>query len=64
MDQKEAASKYLIHFSRLSRRILNGSRTANTSLKNEMETLKHFLALEQLRFRDKLQYEMIVDKDI
>lgn len=64
MDKKEAASKYLIHFSRLSRRILNGSRSANTTLKNELETLKHFLALEQLRFRDKLQYEIVLDKHV
>lgn len=60
MDQKEAAAKYLIHFSRLSRRILNGSREATTTLADELQTLEHFLALEQLRFRDKLNYEVQV----
>jgi len=60
-DQREAASKYLIHFSRLTRKILNSSRNAMTSLKEEVQTLKHFLALEQLRFRDKLTYSIEID---
>ena len=59
-DQKQAASKYLIHFSRLTRRLLNSSRNPQTSLKEELKTLEHFLALEQLRFRDKLQYDIMV----
>ncbi|MEZ5038801.1 MAG: histidine kinase [Saprospiraceae bacterium] len=64
LDKKEAAAKYLIHFSRLSRRILNSSREGSASLAEELETLKHFLALEQLRFRDKLQYEIHISDDI
>ncbi|MDB4285804.1 histidine kinase [bacterium] len=63
-NRREEASKYLVHFSRLSRRILNGSHEANTTLAGELETLKHFLALEQLRFRDKLKYEINVDPDL
>lgn len=63
-DKREAASKYLIHFSRLTRRILNGSRDANTRLSEELETLKHFLALEQLRFRDKLHFTIEVAPDL
>ncbi|GJM35718.1 MAG: hypothetical protein DHS20C18_47190 [Saprospiraceae bacterium] len=54
----KAAAKYLVHFSRLTRQILNGSRSATTSLANELKTLEHFLALEQLRFRDKLTFEI------
>lgn len=64
LDKKEAAAKYLIHFSRLSRRILNSSRDGNSSLAEELQTLEHFLALEQLRFRDKLQYLVDVGEDI
>ena len=60
LNQREEASKYLIHFSRLSRRILNGSLENSNSLEGELQTLKHFLALEQLRFRDKLHYEITV----
>lgn len=64
LDQREAAAKYLIHFSRLSRRILNGSRSSTSSLAEELETMRHYLTLEQLRFRDKLQYEIEVSPDL
>lgn len=64
LGNAKAAAKYLVHFSRLSRQILNGSRSATTSLSEELKTLKHFLALEQLRFRDKLTYETRVAEDI
>ncbi|MEM7371961.1 MAG: histidine kinase [Bacteroidota bacterium] len=64
MGKNEAASKYLIHFSRLSRRILNSSRTPFVPLSDEIKTLQHFLALEQLRFRDKLQVQINVQEDI
>ena len=64
MNQREAASKYLIHFSRFSRRILSGSRNPNISLSEELETTKHFLALEKLRFRDKLDYEIEIAENL
>ena len=64
LDQREAAAKYLIHFSRLARKILNNSRNPVTTLTDELQTLKHFLALEQLRFRDKLFFEINVDQSI
>ncbi len=63
-DQKKAASKYIIHFSRLSRRILNSSLGSITSLAEELKTAEHFLALEGLRFPDKLSYTIDVAEDI
>lgn len=60
MNERAAASKYLIHFSRLTRKLLSSSRNPMTSLNSELQTLKHFLALEQLRFRDKLTYQIEV----
>lgn len=63
-DQRQAASKYLIHFSRLTRKILNSSLDSTTTLAEELQTLKHFLALEQLRFRDKLQYNIKVSDEL
>lgn len=64
LDQKRAASKYLIHFSRLTRRLLNTSLHTDANLAGELETMKHFLALEQLRFKDKLHYDIRVAKDL
>jgi LytS/YehU family sensor histidine kinase len=57
-NKNELASKYLIHFSRLSRGILRSSRSPMTSLAEELQTLEHFLALEKLRFREKLTYDI------
>ena len=62
--ETKAASKYLVHFSRLSRQILTGSRDTTTSLAAELKMLEHFLALEQLRFRDKLHYQIDVAADV
>lgn len=64
LDQKRTASKYLIHFSRLTRRLLNTSLGSAASLAGELETMKHFLALEQLRFKDKLHYDIHITTDI
>lgn len=64
MDKKQEASKYIIHFSRLSRQILSRSRNPNTSLQEELKMMKHFLELEKLRFRDKLNYEITVAPDL
>jgi two-component sensor histidine kinase len=64
LGNTKAASKYLVHFSRLSRQILTGSRTSITSLSEELKTLKHFLALEQLRFKDKLTYDIHVEPEV
>ncbi|WP_020537468.1 sensor histidine kinase [Lewinella cohaerens] len=58
------ASKYLVHFSRLTRQILNGSANNIISLAQELKTLKHFLALEQLRFSDKLTFNIEYDPNI
>jgi len=64
LGNSKAASKYLVHFSRFSRQILNSSKIATISLAQELKTLKHFLVLEQLRFREKLSYDIQVDSTI
>jgi len=64
LGNSKAAAKYLVHFSRFSRQILNSSKIATISLRQELKTLKHFLVLEQLRFRDKLTYEIQVASTI
>lgn len=63
-NENEAASKYLIHFSRLSRKILSSSVDSTTSLAEELRTLQHFLALEELRFKDKLTYQIQVEANL
>lgn len=64
MDKKKEASKYIIHFSRLSRQVLNRSRDPMTSLEEELNMMQHFLQLEKLRFQDKLDFEIITAPDL
>lgn len=64
IGEARKASKYLVHFSRLTRQILNGSANNIISLDKELKTMKHFLALEQLRFSDKLTFEIECDPSI
>lgn len=64
LEQNRAASKYLIHFSRLTRRLMSIEPGSITSLAEELAAIKHFLALEQLRFKDKLHYEITVNPEI
>lgn len=64
LDQKQTAVKYLIHFSRLMRRVIHGAKDGLVSLAGEVQTLEHFLELEQLRFQDKLLYLIDIDEDI
>ncbi|WP_367392402.1 histidine kinase [Lewinella sp. LCG006] len=56
--ERRQASKYLVHFSRLTRQILNSAVDSIVSLEQELKTLKHFLMLEQLRFSDKLSFSI------
>jgi anti-sigma regulatory factor (Ser/Thr protein kinase)/tetratricopeptide (TPR) repeat protein len=58
------ASKYLVHFSRLARQILNRSANNIISLAQGLKAIKHFLALEQLRFSDKLTFRIECDANI
>lgn len=58
------ASSYLSDFAKLMRSILNNSAAEFISLAEEIDTLKHYLELQKLRFNDKLNYKIIVDECI
>lgn len=63
-NESKKASEYLNNFARLIRLILNNSRSNYINLKDELEALELYLQMESLRFRDKFQYEIIVDKSL
>ncbi len=63
-NETESALRYLSKFSKLMRKILDNSKTPTISVKDEIETLELYLTLESLRFRDKLNYTVEVDKSI
>ncbi|WP_124636041.1 histidine kinase [Taibaiella sp. KBW10] len=50
------ANKYLAKFSKLIRASLNSSRESKNMLSKELEYIRNYLDLEQLRFEDRLSY--------
>jgi signal transduction histidine kinase len=63
-NNNAAASEYLGKFSKLIRSMLDASRADMTTLAAELESLKLYIELEAMRFKDKLRYEIKVDKNV
>lgn len=61
-NEKEAYD-YLAKFSKLIRMVLNNSGEKTISLQQELETLKLYIELEQLRFADKFDYALTVSDE-
>lgn len=62
--EEEAAGLYLSSFAKLMRRVLENSMHNLIPLDEELETIKLYLQLEQVRFEDKFDYQLSVDKDL
>ena len=58
------AEKYLGKFSKLIRSILDNSQRGMVTVEKELQLLKLYLELEQLRFGEKLSYSINVDENI
>lgn len=58
------AEKYLGKFSKLIRSILDNSRSGMVTIEKELQLLKLYLELEQLRFGTKLTWSITVDEGI
>lgn len=58
------ASVYLTKFSRLIRLVLENSRSERVTLQNELDALQLYLAMEAMRFKDKLRFDIIVDEKL
>ena len=51
-----AASEYLTKFSKLIRLVLENSRKEKVELQSELESLRLYIEMEAMRFKEKLQY--------
>jgi hypothetical protein len=63
-NDNKTAINYLAKFAKLMRKILDNSQKAKISLEEEVETLELYLTLEKLRFKDKLNFKIVVDSQI
>lgn len=57
-NDSHSASDYLTKFSRLIRLVLENSRSEKVTLENELETLKLYIEMEAMRFKDKVKYQI------
>lgn len=60
-NEKETAVYYLNKFSKLIRTILSNSQEKEISLKEELETMALYLNIENIRFTEKINYEVKIE---
>jgi tetratricopeptide (TPR) repeat protein len=63
-NDNATASRFLTHFSRLVRHILESTRTDHNLLAEEIANLENYLALQKLRFDEKFEYHINVSSDV
>ena len=63
-NDAETASNYLTKFSRLIRLILQNSKSPTIALKSELEALKLYIDMEEMRFENRFDYQIHVDDNI
>lgn len=62
--EPKLAAEYLSNFAHLIRMILQNSREKSITLEEELETLKLYIELEQLRFEDAFDFHCSVDHEL
>lgn len=63
-NDSQTASEYLTIFSQLIRLVLENSQSEKVTLQKELETLRLYIELEAMRFKNKVRYEINVDPAI
>lgn len=63
-EEPRLASKYLTKFSQLMRTILNNSKEKLVSLEDEMKAIDLYIEMENLRFKEKFEYQKTIDPSI
>lgn len=63
-NNAEAANRYLSRFSKLIRLILNNSERTVVPLADEIKALELYLELEVMRFEERFEYTITVDKSL
>ena len=63
-NDRSNALSYLSKFSKLMRGILNGSINKISKLSDELELLRHYIEIEQMRFTNKFDYTFELDDEL
>ena len=63
-NNTDDALMYMGEFSKLIRQTLNNSSQQRITLTNEIQYLKSYITLENMRFKNKIKFELILDDDL
>lgn len=63
-NETKKADAYITKFSRLLRLMLNNSRSDLISLQEELDALKLYVEFEQMRFKNKFDFELHIDNQV
>lgn len=63
-NQRENAIGYLSKFSKLIRGILDSSSNQKSTLASELDLIRHYVEIEQLRFEHKFDFQLTVSDEI
>lgn len=63
-NEKENAVYFLNKFAKLIRKILITSNEKDISLADELETMTHYMTIENMRFANEIDFTVNVDKDL
>jgi len=63
-NRNEDAAKYLLKFTKLTRRVLENSGSKWITLEEDVKMLRSYIELEQFRLRDSFQFEINIDKNL
>ena len=63
-NQKTEANHYITRFAKLIRLILENSRKRRVALSSDLEALKLYMQLEQIRFENRFSHRIVVPDDI
>jgi hypothetical protein len=63
-DEKRTANQFLVIFSDLIRQNMHNISKGFISLKQELTLIENYLTLEKLRFKELVNYEIIIDEEV
>ena len=63
-NDKKKATSYLNKFSKLMRKILEGSTVQVTTLAEEIETMKLYMSIENIRFSNEIDFKVDIDSSL
>lgn len=63
-NNTDDALMYMGEFSKIIRQTLNNSSAQRIALSNEIEYLQSYIKLENMRFKNQVEFELIIDKEL